>query len=197
MTPGRIYRVATTQTISIKLNDDFRFPNSAPSPGLENSSYLSPSRADLAKESLGAYKLIVGRGRNALPRTILVIEDDPDARLLINSVLCHAGFHVVLAADGQEGLEKVPLASPDLIVTDVAMPRLNGLGLIQAIRSTPDFKSVPILAITSFGTERAMEALRAGANRALARPVRNELMLEFVNDLLKPNNRPATTVTRV
>jgi len=96
----------------------------------------------------------------------------------------------VLAADGQEGLEKVPSASPDLIVTDVAMPRLNGLGLIQAIRSTPDFKSVPILAITSFGTERAMEALRAGANRALARPVRNELMLEFVNDLLKQSDGP-------
>jgi len=160
-----------------------------------NSNYLSLSRADLAKEPLGAYNLIVGRGRNDLPRTILVIEDDPDARLLINSVLCHAGFHVVLAADGQEGLEKVPLADPDLIVTDVAMPRLNGLGLIQAIRSTADFKSVPILAITSFGTERAMEALRAGANRALARPVRNELMLEFVNDLLKPNKGPATTVT--
>jgi two-component system, chemotaxis family, chemotaxis protein CheY len=130
-----------------------------------------------------------------LPRTILVIEDDPDARLLIQSVLIHAGFLVVLAADGQEGLEKVPSSSPDLIVTDVAMPRLNGLGLIQRIRSTPDFQRVPILAITSFGTERAMEAIRAGANRALARPVRNELMLEFVNDLLKQNDgsRQSTT----
>lgn len=134
----------------------------------------------------------MGRGRKVLPRTILVIEDDPDARLLINSVLSQAGYYVVLAADGQEGLEKVPSASPDLIVTDVAMPRLNGLGLIQAIRSTADYKSVPILAITSFGTERAVEALRAGANRALARPVRNELMLEFVNDLLKSNNGAAT-----
>ena len=123
-----------------------------------------------------------------MPQTILVIEDDPDARFLIQSVLRHAGFHVVLAADGQEGLEKVPSSSPDLIVTDVAMPRLNGLGVIQAIRSTPEYKRVPILAITSFGAERAMEALRAGANRALARPVRNELMLEFVNDLLKQNN---------
>jgi two-component system, chemotaxis family, chemotaxis protein CheY len=122
-----------------------------------------------------------------LPQTILVIEDDPDARLLIQSVLRHAGFLVVLAADGQEGLEKVPSSSPDLIVTDVAMPRLNGLGVIHAIRSTPAYKQVPILAITSFGAERAMDALRAGANRALARPVRNELMLEFVNDLLKQN----------
>jgi CheY-like chemotaxis protein len=129
----------------------------------------------------------VGRRKEVLPQTILVIEDDPDARLLIQSVLRHAGFLVVLAADGQEGLEKVPSSSPDLIVTDVAMPRLNGLGVIHAIRSTPAYKQVPILAITSFGAERAMDALRAGANRALARPVRNELMLEFVNDLLKQN----------
>lgn len=129
----------------------------------------------------------MGRRKEVLPQTILVIEDDPDARLLIQSVLRHAGFLVVLAADGQEGLEKVPSSSPDLIVTDVAMPRLNGLGVIHAIRSTPAYKQVPILAITSFGAERAMDALRAGANRALARPVRNELMLEFVNDLLKQN----------
>jgi CheY-like chemotaxis protein len=129
----------------------------------------------------------VGRRKEVLPQTILVIEDDPDARLLIQSVLRHAGFLVVLAADGQEGLEKVPSSSPDLIVTDVAMPRLNGLGVIHAIRSTPAYKQVPILAITSFGAERAMDALRAGANRALARPVRNELMLQFVNDLLKQN----------
>jgi CheY-like chemotaxis protein len=141
----------------------------------------------------------VGRRKEVLPQTILVIEDDPDARLLIQSVLRHAGFLVVLAADGQEGLEKVPSSSPDLIVTDVAMPRLNGLGVIHAIRSTPAYKQVPILAITSFGTERAMEALRAGANRALSRPVRNELILEFVNDLLKQNQghngqRPTTSL---
>jgi DNA-binding response OmpR family regulator len=48
----------------------------------------------------------------------------------------------------------------------------------------PLFRTVPILAITSFGTERAMTALRAGANRALARPIRNELLIEFVNNLL-------------
>jgi two-component system chemotaxis response regulator CheY len=65
------------------------------------------------------------------------------------------------------------------------MPRLDGLSLIQLLRTMPLFRTVPILAITSFGTERATTALRAGANRALARPIRNELLVEFVNNLLK------------
>jgi CheY-like chemotaxis protein len=49
----------------------------------------------------------------------------------------------------------------------------------------PEFKTVPILAVTAHGMERAMEALKAGANRALARPIENHLLLAFVFDLLK------------
>jgi two-component system chemotaxis response regulator CheY len=120
-----------------------------------------------------------------LPKKILVIEDDPDARNLIETVLKLEGFVVTLAADGREGLDKVSLESPDLIITDISMPRLDGLSLIQLLRTMPLFRTVPILAITSFGTERATTALRAGANRALARPIRNELLVEFVNNLLK------------
>lgn len=120
-----------------------------------------------------------------MPKKILVIEDDPDARNLIETVLKLEGFVVTLAADGREGLDKVSLESPDLIITDISMPRLDGLSLIQLLRTMPLFRTVPILAITSFGTERATTALRAGANRALARPIRNELLVEFVNNLLK------------
>jgi two-component system chemotaxis response regulator CheY len=120
-----------------------------------------------------------------LPKKILVIEDDPDARNLIETVLKLEGFVVTIAADGREGLDKVSLESPDLIITDISMPRLDGLSLIQLLRTMPLFRNVPILAITSFGTERATTALRAGANRALARPIRNELLVEFVNNLLK------------
>jgi len=124
-------------------------------------------------------------GLIALPKKILVIEDDPDARSLIETVLKLEGFDVTLAADGREGLDKVSVESPDLIITDISMPRLDGLSLIQLLRTMPLFRAVPILAITSFGTERATTALRAGANRALARPIRNELLVEFVNNLLK------------
>ncbi|MFY9572733.1 MAG: response regulator [Blastocatellia bacterium] len=117
---------------------------------------------------------------------VLVVEDDFDARALIKSILELSGFQVVLAADGIEGIEQTHQETPDLIVTDLAMPRLDGIGMIHALRDTPRFKHTPILAITSFGMERAMEAIRAGANRALARPVQNHLLLVFVFDLLRP-----------
>jgi len=119
-----------------------------------------------------------------LPKRILVIEDDPDARNLIETILKQSGYDVVLAADGHEGLDKAAEASPNLIITDIAMPRLDGLRLIQLLRTMPAFRYLPILAITSFGTERAAEALKVGANQALARPVRNELLLQSVKSLV-------------
>ena len=119
-----------------------------------------------------------------MPKKILVVEDNPDARNLIESILTLSGLNVILAADGQEGLEQAELEVPDLIITDIAMPRLNGLGLIQELRNRPHLKDIPILAVTSYGMEKAMEAIKSGANRALARPVQNHLLLVFVFDLL-------------
>jgi two-component system, cell cycle response regulator DivK len=139
----------------------------------------------LAKLLEQAYKWNSGpKAVLCMPKKILVVEDNLDARKLIESILTLSGLNVVLAADGQEGLEKAELELPDLIITDIAMPRLNGLGLIKELRKRPDLKRIPILAVTSYGMERAMEAIKSGANRALARPVQNHLLLVFVFDLL-------------
>jgi adenylate cyclase len=119
-----------------------------------------------------------------MPKKILVVEDDPDARELLRSILTLAGLNVVLARDGEEGLERAREVSPDLVITDISMPRLDGLGLIRRLREVPDLLNIPILAITSYGMEKAMDAIRTGANRALARPVQNHLVLVFVFDLL-------------
>jgi CheY-like chemotaxis protein len=119
-----------------------------------------------------------------MPKKILVVEDDPDARELLRSILTLAGLNVVLARDGEEGLERAREVSPDLVITDISMPRLDGLGLIRRLREVPGLVNIPILAITSYGMEKAMDAIRTGANRALARPVQNHLVLVFVFDLL-------------
>jgi len=116
---------------------------------------------------------------------ILVVDDTPDAREFLAAILGLERFEVVLAADGLEGLKKARSESPDLIITDLTMPRLPGIEMIKELRAMPEFKNVPILAVTSHRMEHAMEALKAGANRALARPVENHLLLAFVFDLLK------------
>jgi len=120
-----------------------------------------------------------------MPTKILVVDDTPDARELMASILGLEQFEVVMAADGVEGIELARSESPDLIITDLTMPRLPGLEMIHRLREMPEFKTVPILAVTSTGMERAVEAIKAGANRALARPIENHLLLAFVFDLLK------------
>ena|SRR2546422_7967514 len=119
---------------------------------------------------------------------ILVVEDTADTADLMKSVLELSGFDIVLAVDGLDGIEKAREGSPDLIITDISMPRLNGLEMIRELREMPEFKTTPILAITSYGMNQAMEGIRAGANRAVARPIQNHLLLAFVFDLLEGPN---------
>ena len=116
---------------------------------------------------------------------VLIVEDDSDARNLMKSILKQEQLDVVVAEDGIEGLERARAESPDLIITDISMPRLSGGEMIRRLRASPQHKHVPILAITAYGIDRAMEAIKAGASRALARPFENHLLLVFVKDLLK------------
>ena len=124
-----------------------------------------------------------------MPKKILIVEDTEDTRNYMESVLELEGFDVVLAKDGLEGLEQASSELPDLIITDISMPHLDGFQMIQKIRSTHRQKDVPILAITSHGMDKAMEAIKGGADRALSRPVENHLLVAFVWDLLKKRNR--------
>ena len=116
---------------------------------------------------------------------VLVVEDNSDARRLLKAILEHEQLEVVEAEDGIEGLEQASAESPDLIITDISMPRLGGQEMIKRLRKSPENKNLPILAITAYGIERAMEAIKAGASRALARPIENHLLLTFVFDLLR------------
>ena len=115
---------------------------------------------------------------------VLVVEDNSDARELMKAILENEHFQVVEAADGIQGLERASAELPDLIITDLSMPRLNGQEMIRRLRRSPENKHVPILAITAHGIERAVEAIKSGASRALARPIENHLLLAFVFDLL-------------
>ncbi|MGH9823253.1 MAG: response regulator, partial [Blastocatellia bacterium] len=109
-------------------------------------------------------------------------------RELIGKILELEHFEVIQAGDGMEGFEQAQAQSPDLVITDLSMPNQSGLEMIQRLRAVPEFKDLPILAITSHGMERALDAMKVGADRALARPVENHLLLAFVSDLLNKKN---------
>lgn len=77
--------------------------------------------------------------------TILLVDDDPDLVEIYTELLEQLGFSVTSAADGQEALMLTPGLQPDLIITDVSMPRMNGLELTRQLRLDPRFREVPIL----------------------------------------------------
>jgi two-component system, chemotaxis family, chemotaxis protein CheY len=110
-------------------------------------------------------------------KRILIVEDAATVRLYYREVLEEAGFAVEEAANGYEGLEKAMVASFDLLVVDINMPKMDGYSLLRAIRRDPDLRSIPALMISTEGKEEdALRAYEAGANLYAVKPVRPEAL---------------------
>src|SRR5262245_63332486 len=106
-----------------------------------------------------------------MPKKILVIEDSLESRELIHLHLTTEGYTVVTACNGQEGLYLAGAEHPDLIITDLGMPEIDGFEVVRQLRAQQEFKTVPIMVLTAFGREELNRAIMAGANRALNKPV--------------------------
>lgn len=106
--------------------------------------------------------------RLGMPR-ILHIEDDPANRLLVRKLLTPAGYQVVEAVDGLEGIRKACSESPDLILVDIAIPGLDGYEVTLRLRSEPSLRAVPIVAITAEGNRDT--SLAVGCDGYLQKPI--------------------------
>lgn len=118
-------------------------------------------------------------------RTILAIDDQPENRSVVINMLEPLGFRVIAAADGKTGLEQALRLQPDLIITDVVMPGMNGLDLTRHLRQLPDFQQLPI--IISPATISAVEqqdSLAAGCDAFLPKPLDLDLLLQTLQRLL-------------
>lgn len=110
----------------------------------------------------------MGEGR----RTILVVDDQPDERIIQRAMLTHLGYEVREAADGASALVAVAESPPDLVLLDVAMPRMDGFSVCRALRTDPRTAAVPVLFFTaSVAGDMAQMAADAGAQGILAKPV--------------------------
>jgi CheY-like chemotaxis protein len=128
-----------------------------------------------------------------MPKKILVVEDNLDTRELIHLQLSTEGFDVVIAANGLEGVYMAGAERPDLIITDIQMPELSGLDMINQLRGRREFENIPILVLTAFGNVEIDAAIRAGANRAMNKPVLLEELTDEVKDLLAESENPPST----
>ena len=106
-----------------------------------------------------------------LPARVLVADDNADMREYLARLLRTAGYHVSMVTDGQAALAAVRVGLPDLVISDVMMPRLDGLGLVAAVRADPRTAGVPVLLLSArAGQEASVDGLRAGADDYLVKP---------------------------
>jgi two-component system chemotaxis response regulator CheY len=104
-------------------------------------------------------------------KLILTVDDSATIRDLLLSELSGLGYRVTQAEDGIHGLEKLALEPPDLIITDITMPRMDGIGFIQSVRGDERYKSTPILVLTTESDPDIKDrAKRAGATGWIVKP---------------------------
>ncbi|MBE7941802.1 MULTISPECIES: response regulator [Ramlibacter] len=118
--------------------------------------------------------------------TILVVDDDAAQREFMQAVLRPAGHVVLLAADGEAGLELAVSSEPDLVCADVVMPRLNGFQLVAAMQSHPDLAGTPVLLVSSLAERMQIRTgMSAGADDYLIKPCRPDDLLQAVGTALR------------
>lgn len=122
-----------------------------------------------------------------MKRKILLVEDSSDSREVLQVLLHLYGFDVLAAADGEEGLRLAAAEPPDLILTDLNMPKLNGIEMIRQLRAQPEFERVPIIATSAYTDGIAAQAIKAGANKNIVKPVDFEVLLATISTLLGPS----------
>jgi sigma-B regulation protein RsbU (phosphoserine phosphatase) len=116
---------------------------------------------------------------------VLIVDDAPDMRFFISRVLSKR-YRVILACDGEEGLEKARTHHPDLIVSDVRMPRMDGHQLCQAIRHDPELHRTPLIMLSSQADPaQKIAGLEQGADDYLAKPFHAEELLTRVRNLIR------------
>ncbi|MCB9595764.1 MAG: response regulator [Sandaracinaceae bacterium] len=119
----------------------------------------------------------------ARPR-ILVAEDDPDLLRMLEHVMRALG-DVVTAVDGQDALEKARATPPDVIVTDVMMPRMDGITLAKQLKGTPGLANVPVVMLTAkTGPRDVIAGINAGARFYVTKPFKTEDLVAKVRKAL-------------
>lgn len=124
---------------------------------------------------------------NDLKMKILVVDDFATMRRIVKSILRQLGFeNVDEAEDGQQAFTKLKTGNYQFLVTDWNMPNLDGLGLLQKIRSDNDLCKLPVLMVTAEADkEKVMEAIKSGVNNYIVKPFTAEVMKEKMERIFR------------
>ncbi|CAN5855904.1 hypothetical protein BH18ACI4_BH18ACI4_06550 [soil metagenome] len=118
---------------------------------------------------------------------VLIVNDTPEQLLLLDSLLSKAGYEVITAGDGREAFEVAKCKRPDVVISDVSMPRLSGIEFCRLMREDSELRSIPILLVSAHrrDTESVIEGLESGADDYLEMPFESTRLIAKLSRLLE------------
>jgi len=128
-------------------------------------------------------------------KRVLLVDDDPDLRMLVEAYLKGAGYEVSSAVDGLSCLIKAQQARPDLVILDLGLPAGDGMTALQRLRTNTHFAQTPVLVLSArSAAEWRDKAIQQGASAYLQKPVDKQTLLESASKLLGCEPAPALPV---
>ncbi|AEI38002.1 MAG: response regulator [Zymomonas mobilis subsp. pomaceae] len=120
-----------------------------------------------------------------MAQIIMTVDDSPSMRMLLRAALGKMGYSVVEAEDGVDAMEKLGNTKPDLLITDINMPRMDGFGLIENVRQDNGWRNMPILVLTTeTSDEKKQRARVAGATGWIVKPFSPEKLAAAIRRVL-------------
>ncbi|NBO31464.1 MAG: DNA-binding response regulator [Cyanobacteria bacterium WB6_1B_304] len=117
---------------------------------------------------------------------LLLVDDEPSLRQAVQAYLSESGFKVRVAANAQEGWQQLEQLIPDLVITDVMMPQVNGYQFLKQLRDDMRFKSLPVVFLTARGmTSDRIQGYQAGCDAYLSKPFDPDELVAIIENLLK------------
>jgi two-component system chemotaxis response regulator CheY len=118
-------------------------------------------------------------------KKVLIVDDSSTMRQMLGLTLRKAGFEVIEGSNGQQGLQRLEGEQVALVITDLNMPVMDGIALVQAIRQLPNYRFIPILLLTTeIGDDKKQAARAAGATGWMAKPFQPESLLRVIARVL-------------
>ena len=120
-----------------------------------------------------------------MTKRILVVEDQEDNRRIIRDLLTSAGYQLIEAADGEEGVRSAEAERPDLILMDIQLPVLDGYEATRRIKQNPELRQIPIVVVTSYALSGdEAKAIAAGSDAYVAKPFSPRQLLATIRKFL-------------
>lgn len=121
-----------------------------------------------------------------MEKKILIVDDYKDSRHFMKFLLEGYGYQVLEATNGFEAIEKNKQEQPDLILMDISMPFLDGLAATRNIRESETANEIPIIAVSAHGQDYHRQALEAGCNKLIGKPVSFDELFSLIEQYLEP-----------